>query len=146
MIEFSAWRTIMTAPFKAWIMYWYLPMDLSYHQCPVMTLANQTPFWDETIPAEAPALAGFRGLMFQVAVGNVEHPRLHHQDTTKIRATNVTGITSAVSAEVLHCGCSHRWGFQSVWLAQSKIGARVVLGCAQIISIPDYADAEYKHI
>ena len=146
MIEFSAWRTIVTAPFKAWIMYWYLPMDLSYHQCHGHDTCQSNAILRRNDSSRSACIGRVPRFDVPSSSGKCWAPKIAPSRHHKNRATNVTGITSAVSAEVLHCGCSHRWGFQSVWLAQSKIGARVVLGCAQIISIPDYADAEYKHI
>lgn len=33
-MQFSVWRTITTAPFKVWIIYWYWYLRMDYHQRP----------------------------------------------------------------------------------------------------------------
>ena len=141
-MQFSVWRTITTAPFQAWIIYWYLGVD--YHQRPGRDTC-QTNAILRRIDSSRSACIGRVQRFYVQSSGKSWAPMIaptRHQKTSNIiSATNGKGITSAVSA---------RWGMLGVpvrFMGPNKIGAMVVLGCeSQILSKPNYADGEDKHI
>lgn len=143
-MQFSVWRTITTTPFKVWIIYWYWYLRMDYHQRPGRDTCQSNAILRRNNSSRSACIGRVPRFYVQCS-GKCWAPNItpsRHQKSSKIGATNGTGITSAVSAKLLHCGsCSPRWGFQSVSLAQKitleQMGAMVVLGCESLKSFPN---------